>query len=64
MVFAVGFKLRPFESIAPYDGVIWLSETKSLYISREVSNFYGTEIEIWAGFGLVGNTEKKKLGRI
>ena len=24
-----------------------------------VSNFYGTEIEIWAGFGPVGNTEKK-----
>ena len=24
-----------------------------------VSNFYGTEIEIWAGFGPAGNTEKK-----
>ena len=24
-----------------------------------MSNFYGTEIKIWAGFGLVGNTEKK-----
>jgi hypothetical protein len=24
-----------------------------------VSNFYGTGIEIWAGFGPVGNTEKK-----
>ena len=23
----------------------------SLYISRAVSNFYGTEIEIWASFG-------------
>ena len=23
------------------------------------SNFYGTEIEIWAGFGPVGRTEKK-----
>ena len=33
--------------------------TKSLYISRAVSNFYGTEIEIWAGFGPVGSTEKK-----
>ena len=32
---------------------------KSLYISQEVSNFNGTEIEIWAGFGQVGNTEKK-----
>jgi hypothetical protein len=24
-----------------------------------VSNFYGAEIKIWAGFGPVGNTEKK-----
>ena len=24
-----------------------------------VSNFYGTKIEIWAGFGPVGRTEKK-----
>ena len=36
---------------------------KSLIISRTVSHFDGTEIEIWAGFGLVGNTEKK-LGRL
>ena len=36
---------------------------KSLYISRAVSNFYGTEIKIWAGFGPVGNTEKN-LGPI
>ena len=35
------------------------SDAKSLYISRVASNFYGTEIEIWAGFGPVGNTEKK-----
>jgi hypothetical protein len=28
-----------------------------------VSKFYGIEIEIWAGFGPVGNTEKK-LGAI
>jgi hypothetical protein len=32
--------------------------TKSLYISRAVSNFFGTEIEILAGFGPVGNTKK------
>ena len=37
-------------------------ETKSLYISRAVSNFYGTEIKIWAGFRPVGNTETKFLG--
>ena len=33
--------------------------TKSIYRSREGSNFYGTEYEIWADFGPVGNTEKK-----
>ena len=26
---------------------------------RVVSNFYGAEIEIWAGYGQVGITEKK-----
>ena len=36
--------------------------TKPLYISRAVSNFYGTEIEIWAGFGPVENT--KKMGQL
>ena len=35
---------------------------KSLYyISHGFSNFYGTEIEIWAGFGPVGITEKTFL---
>jgi hypothetical protein len=34
-------------------------ENKSLYISREGRHFYGTKNEIWAGFGSVGNTEKK-----
>ena len=32
--------------------------TQSLFISLAVSNFYGTEIEIWASFGPVGDTEK------
>ena len=32
---------------------------KSFYISHVVSNFNGTEIEIWAGFGPFGITEKK-----
>ena len=32
---------------------------KSLYRSRAGSNFYGTEYEIQADFGPVGNTEKK-----
>ena len=30
-----------------------------IYISFSVSIFYGTENEIWAGFGPVGSTEKK-----
>ena len=34
-----------------------LLHTISLYISCTVSNFHGTEIEIWADFGPVGNTE-------
>ena len=32
---------------------------KSLYISPGMSNLYGTEIEIWAGFEADDNTEKK-----
>ena len=35
-----------------------------MYISYTVSNFYGTEIEIWAGFGPVGSTEKKCLDQL
>ena len=30
-----------------------------IHISRAVSIFYGTEIEIWAGFWPDGGTEKK-----
>ena len=36
-----------------------MKQAKSLYRSRAVSHFYGTEYEILAGFGPVGNTEKK-----
>ena len=36
--------------------------TKSLYRSRAGRHFYGTENVIWAGFGPIGNTEKKSLG--
>jgi hypothetical protein len=32
---------------------------KSIYRSCGGSHFYGTEYEIWADFGPVGNTEKK-----
>ena len=38
-----------------------VAHTKSLYISHAVSNFYGTEMEIWAGFGPVDITEKKSI---
>ena len=30
-----------------------------LYRSRAKRHFYGIEIEIWAGFGLIGRSEKK-----
>ena len=30
-----------------------------MYISCVVSNFHGTEFDIWAGFGPIGSTEKK-----
>jgi hypothetical protein len=41
-----------------------IPKAKSLYISRAVSNFYETEIEIWTDFGPVGNTGKINLGRV
>ena len=37
-------------------------KAKSLHISGAVSNFYGTKIEIWAGFGPFGS--KKKLSQL
>ena len=40
------------------NGLGGLRLPKSLYISWVLSNFYGTEIKIWAGFGPIGNTEK------
>ena len=39
-------------------------EAKSLYISLVGRHFHGTEKDIWAGFGLVGETEKKVFGPI
>ena len=35
------------------------SRPKSLYRIRAGRQLYGTENDIWAGFGPVGNTEKK-----
>ena len=35
-----------------------LQKCNLLYISLMMSDFYGIKIEIWAGFELVGNTEK------
>ena len=37
-----------------------MKQAKSLYTSRVVTNVYGTEIEIWAVFGPIFITEKKK----
>ena len=40
-------------------------ETKSLQRNPTVEDFYGTGIDIWAGFGPVDITEKKgDLGRL
>ena len=33
--------------------------SKSLYRSGTGNHFYGTEYEIWANFGPIGNIEKK-----
>ena len=54
--------------IACFDLVKWIWHSEkfagynqshyTIYISH---NFCGTEIEIWAGFGSVGSTEKKNL---
>ena len=41
--------------------MIGLLQAKSLYISRVVSNFYGTWFEILVGFGPVITTEKNNL---
>ena len=38
--------------------------SKSLYRSHTGRHFYGTENVIWAGFGPIGNTEKKSLGQL
>ena len=35
-----------------------VQHAKSLYVSCAVSNSYGTEIEVWAGFGPDVDTEK------
>ena len=39
--------------------IVYKAKPKSLFRSRAGSHFYGTEYEIWADFGPVGNTEKK-----
>ena len=70
----VRFFLVPVVSLAMFAVTIWGSVVvfgklneyltpKSLHRSRARSHFYGTEYEIWADFGPVGNTEKKSLGR-
>ena len=61
---AVHFNPQTSEVVLPDPNVepkLSRRTTKSLYISRTVSIFYGTEIEIGAGFGPVGSTEKNIL---
>ena len=45
--------MQPFQKIDLY------FMTSVHYISGAMSNFYGKEIEFWAGFRPVGNTENK-----
>ena len=54
------------KSYALYVVVIYLYmvQTKSSYISRAESNFYGAEIEIWAGLGPDDITAKRDLKSI
>ena len=40
------------------------SQPKSLYRNCVGISFYGTENDIWAGFGPVSNIEKKRFGPI
>ena len=54
-------KRRTYTLLPTYVLQLWV-ETKVityLYKSLAGSNFCGTEMEIWAGFGTVGSTEKK-----
>ena len=56
--------LQQFDPLKVYKNNLNISSnydlvTMSLYRSCEGRHFYGTENEIWAGFGVVGNTEKK-----
>ena len=41
---------------------MFMIHPKSSYISLAVSHFYGTEYEIWDGFGPDGSTENVGLG--
>ena len=52
------------KSLKPKVKVKLLLTPKSLYRCRAERHFYGTENVIWAGFGPIGNTEKKSLGRL
>ena len=52
-----------YETITYFSGSLLPVQAKPLYISRALSSFYGKEIEIWSGFGPVGNIEKKTLGQ-
>ena len=59
---SVGRKQTHASSPYPYPagGSQYFLQSKSLYISRAVSSFYGTEFEIWAG-GTVNILEQQVL---
>ena len=52
----IGFFFHSFRSLRMLYRQL---QSKSSYRSRAGRHFYGTEIEIWASLGPVGNTENK-----
>ena len=53
------FRKSLFFTILEMKFYMTVLQPKSLYISRAVSNFYGTEIEIWAALGWMAVLKKK-----
>ena len=56
--------LRLLRRISFWKFHTWKIQAKLLQRSPVVGDFYGTGIEIWAGFELIGSTTKKGSGSI
>ena len=64
VIIGINYIFKKAHSCSTLRTFLWTLQSKSLWRSHAVGDFYGTGIEIWAGFGPVGNTEKKKFGPI